>query len=369
MIDRRTILQAGLGTSLWWLAPPGLAAAPRKLRILILGGTGFLGPEQVNTALARGHEVTLFNRGVSAAGLYGGRVEVLRGNRDSRTAPGLEALAGSRRWDVVIDNSGYLPRHVRDSAALLRDRCEQYIFISTGAVYDFSKREVCDETGPLQQLADPTSEIENGQTYGPLKVECEKAVLAAFGARATLVRPTFVFGPGDDTDRFTYWIERIARGGAVLGPTFPGLGLQWVDVRDLCPWVIRLAEARTTGTFNVAGPLQPITWREVLQSLITKDAPATTLHWATPEILEELKISLPLAAARRRPRRMVSDAAQRAGLTYRPLADTVAATRAWWAGLPEARRANPERWPDPALEQQAVARLATSAPVRVSAGA
>ena len=361
MTNRRETLQTLLAAGIGAMASPWLRAAPVRLKLLILGGTGFLGPEQVNTALARGHEVTLFNRGVSAAGLYGGRVEVLRGNRDTRTAPGLEALAGSRRWDVVIDNSGYLPRHVRDSAQLLRERCDQYIFISTGAVYDFSQREVCDETGPLQQLADPSSEIENGQTYGPLKVECEKAVLAAFGARATLIRPTFVFGPGDDTDRFTYWIERIARGGAVLGPTFPELGLQWVDVRDLCPWVIRLAESRTTGTFNVAGPSQPVVWREVLGNLRemarVAGAPAATLHWATPEILEELKIALPLAAARRRPRRMVSDAAQRAGLSYRPLADTVTATRAWWAALPDARRANPERWPDPALERQALQRL------------
>jgi 2'-hydroxyisoflavone reductase len=360
MSNRRETLQTLIAAGVGVLAAPWLQAAPARLKLLILGGTGFLGPEQVNDALARGHEVTLFNRGVSAAGLYGGRVEVLRGNRDTRTAPGLEALAGTRRWDVVIDNSGYLPRHVRDSAELLRDRCEQYIFISTGAVYDFAKREVCDETGPLQQLADPASEIENGQTYGPLKVECEKAVLAAFGARATLVRPTFVFGPGDDTDRFTYWIERIARGGAVLGPTFPELGLQWVDVRDLCPWLIRLAESRTTGTFNVAGPTQSIAWREVLESLKVKNAPATALHWATPEILEELKISLPLAAARRRSRRMVSDAAQRAGLRYRPLADTVAATRAWWAALPPARRAKPERWPDPVLEREALKRLGVS---------
>ena len=358
MIKRRDTLKYAVAAAA--LASPLARTAAKPLDLLILGGTGFLGPEQVNTALAHGHRVTLFNRGVSAAGLYGGRVEVLRGNRDTRTEPGLAALSGSRRWDAVIDNSGYLPRHVRDTAELLRDRCGQYIFVSTGAVYDFVARKVCDESGPMLQMADPTAELQNGQTYGPLKVECERAVLAAFGARATIVRPTYVFGPGDDTDRFTYWIERLARGGAVLGPSSPDLELQWVDVRDLCPWLVKLAEARTTGTFNVAGPTQPIAWREVLESLRVKGAPATTLHWATPEILEELKISLPLAAARRRPRHMISDAAQRVGLRYRPLADTVAATRAWWRAQPEARRANPERWPDPAAEQRALQRLGIS---------
>jgi 2'-hydroxyisoflavone reductase len=333
------------------------AASSRPLEILLLGGTGFLGPHQVNPALARGHKVTLFNRGVSAAGLYGDRVEILRGNRDARIDPGLQALQGTRRWDVVIDNSGYLPRHVRDSAALLRERCDLYVYVSSGAVYDYTDREECDENAPLLRMADPTSEVQDGQSYGPLKAQCERELRSVFGARCTIVRPTYVFGPGDDTDRFTYWIERMARGGDVLGPPDPQLELQWVDARDLCPWIVQLAENGTRGTFNAAGPKQPTNWKAVLESLRRTDGPAATLHWSTPEVLESLQLNLPLVGARRRRRHMITAAAQGAGLNYRPLADTVAATRSWWNGLLESRRAAPEGWPSAELEQRALALL------------
>ena len=364
MTTRRDCLLAVAGAATAALAAPlaiPLArAAPKPLKLLLLGGTGFLGPHQVNEALQRGHRVTMFNRGVSAAGLYGDRVELLRGNRDSRIDAGLTALAGKRRWDVVIDNSGYLPRHVRDSAELLRGRCDQYIYVSTVAVYDGAKAEEFNEDSALLQMADPTLEVENGQTYGPLKAQCERLLRETLGARCTIVRPTFVFGPGDDTDRFTYWIERMARGGDVLAPPYADRELQWVDARDLCPWIIRLAERRVRGTFNAAGPEVPTNWGEVLESLRIADGPPARLHWSTPELLAELKVDLPLVGMRRKARRVVSDAAQREGLAYRPLADTVQATREWWGGLPEARRAAPQGWPSAELEQRAIAALSAA---------
>ncbi len=358
MTTRRHCLEIAVAAATAAALASVVRAAPRALELLVLGGTGFLGPHMVDYALARGHRVTLFNRGVSAAGRYGDRVEVLRGNRDSRAAPGLSALEGRQRWDAVIDNSGYLPRHVRDAATLLRGRCGQYVFVSTGAVYDFAGREECDEKGPLVKLADPASELETAATYGPLKVECERVLRQVFGeARCTLVRPTYVFGPGDDTDRFTYWIERLARGGDVLAPSFPDLELQWVDARDLCPWIVRLVESRTFGVFNAAGPREPISWRGVLEAVRQQIGSTATLRWATPEVLEGLPMALPLAAARRRRRRLKSDAAQRSGLDYRLLADTVVATREWWASQDATRRAAARNWPSPELEARALAML------------
>src|SRR5512137_1412668 len=153
-------------------ADPGRAAKP--LDILILGGTGFLGPHQVDYALARGHRVTLFNRGKRAKGLDGDRVEVLIGDRDSKIAPGLEALQGTRRWDVVIDNSGYVPRHVRDSVALLKDRVGRYIYVSSVSVYDPAGGPVFDEASPLYPAPAPEVEKVTGETYGPLKAECDR---------------------------------------------------------------------------------------------------------------------------------------------------------------------------------------------------
>ncbi|MFO1425526.1 MAG: NAD-dependent epimerase/dehydratase family protein [Steroidobacteraceae bacterium] len=224
MFNRRQWLRgaAALGCAplLRAFAAAGAAQMPavsRPLEILVLGGTGFLGPHQVNYALGRGHRVTLFNRGLSAAGLFGDRVELLRGDRDARVGLGLAALEGTRRWDVVIDNSGFLPRHVRDAATLLRGRVTQYVFVSSGAVYDGTQGEVFDERGPLRRLADAASELQSPETYGPLKAECERVVAQLFPGRCTILRPTYVFGPGDDTDRFTYWIERLALGGEVLG--------------------------------------------------------------------------------------------------------------------------------------------------------
>jgi 2'-hydroxyisoflavone reductase len=359
MATRRQWLQGTVGLAglaLLGQRPEAMAPkAARKLKLLILGGTGFLGPHQVEHALARGHEVTLFNRGRTAADLYGNRVETLLGNRDAQIGQGLRALEGSRRWDVVIDNSGYLPRHVRDSAALLKGRVGRYLYVSTISVYPLDNGGTFNEASPLPALTDPTLERITGDSYGPLKAECDRSVRELYGSAATVVRPTYVVGPGDDTDRFTYWVERLARGGDVLMPPEPGAPLQWIDVRDLCPWMVELAEQDTPGIFNAAA--RPASWEDVLTTLATVARTSPRFRKSTPELLERLSISLPLVAAGAPPFIVDTTAAERAGLRPRPLSETAEATLSWWRSLPPERRANPEGWLDPEREREALARL------------
>ncbi len=363
MTTRRQFLGAAAGGLGLAMTRTGLAAgaggpppAARPLELLVLGGTGFIGPHQIEYALARGHRVTMFNRG-SNPGLYGDRVEELVGNRDSRIDAGLESLAGDRTWDVVIDNSGYVPRHVRDSVALLKDRVGRYLYISTVAVYDFDAGDVFDVDAPLARLDDPAVEQVTGQTYGPLKAECDRLVSAALGDRATIVRPTYIVGPGDTTDRFTYWVERIHRGGDVLAPALPGAEIQWVDARDLCPWVIRLAEDDIPGTFNAAGPAGPVDRRGLLWGIAATTSAPVRFHWPEPSLLATLDISPPMMSGTDGSVHFVNGSALAAGLGFRPLADTAVATRDWWRSQSVERRANPRRWITPEREAEAIARL------------
>lgn len=335
--------------------------ARKPLDLLFLGGTGFLGPQQVEYALARGHRVTLFNRGKSAPGLYGDRAEVLIGDRDTKVGAGLSALQGTRRWDAVIDNSGYVPRHVRDSIELLGDRVGRYLYVSTVAVYDRAAGPVFDERSKLRPAPVPATEEVTGETYGPLKAECDRIVQAALGARATIVRPTYIFGPGDDTDRFTYWVERVSRGGEVLAPPDPKVELQWVDVRDLCPWIVDLAERDQAGIYNAAGPAKPANWDGVLRELARQSTTPARFTPATADVLQQAGISLPLVRTENLSGggsvHFDSTAAQAAGLHYRPLADTASATLAWWRAQPAERRAKAEGWPTPEQEAQALRQL------------
>jgi 2'-hydroxyisoflavone reductase len=365
MTTRRELLQ--WLTALMALPAVGAAEIPvsrarKPLDILFLGGTGFLGPHQVEYALARGHRVTLFNRGTSAPGLFGDRAEILLGNRDTSVAPGLAALQGTRRWDVIIDNSGYVPRHVRDSLDLLKGRCGRYLYVSTVAVYEPTAGPLIDEKSRLRAAPEPATEEVTGQTYGPLKAECDRIVQAALGDQATIVRPIYIVGPGDDTDRFTYWVERVARGGEVLGPPDPRVELQWVDVRDLCPWIVDLAERNQAGIFNAAGPATPAAWEQVLQELARLSSQPVQFRWATTEVMQQTGIRLPLVRPSffkgNEPPHFVGAAAQAAGLQYRPLADTAAATLAWWRAQPAERRAKAEGWPTPEQEKEALRLLA-----------
>ena len=363
MVSRRQFLQVTAAAAALPAVSAAIASsvepAPKRLRILFLGGTGFIGPHQVEFALARDHQVTTFNRG-RKSGLYGDRVEELTGDRDARQGDGLSALKGSRSWDVVIDNSGYVPRHVRDSAELLKGRIGRYLFVSTVAVYDFDAAgapSVFDESGPLARLEDPSVEEVNGETYGPLKAEGDRIVREIYGRAATIVRPSFIVGPGDTTDRFTYWADRVARGGDVLGPPNRSFPLPLVDARDLCPWIVTLAEQDRAGIFNAAGPATDMSFEQVLWGLAALTAEPVRFHWATAESLDKAGLNLPLTRWFNRPIRFANGASQAAGLRYRSLADSAQGTLDWWRSLPGERRAAARGWPTAEQERTVIQSL------------
>ncbi len=359
MTTRREVLgwtAASLGMLASGATRAVVEAASKPLDILFLGGTGFIGPFQVEHALARGHKVTLFNRGRSDTTLFDGKAELLIGNRDSKVDQGLSALAGDRKWDIVIDNSGYVPRHVRESVKLLKGRVGRYIYVSSVAVYEPGVTNVL-ESSPLRALPDPQNEQMSWDRYGPLKAECDRIVQKELGKSATIVRPTYIVGPKDETDRFTYWVDRVARGGDVLGPPAPHNELQWVDVRDLGPWIVGLGERGATGIFNAAGPTQALNWEETLVGLTWLSKDLVRFHWPTAELLKQLEIDLPLVSPGRPSRHFDNAASLGAGLNYRPLADTSAATLQWWEAQSEERRAHAEGWPAAEKERAAIEKL------------
>ena len=333
-----------------------LRPASEKLDILFLGGTGFIGPHQINYALARGHKVSMFNRGRNS-GLYGDKVEQLIGNRDANIDAGLKVLEGKRHWDIVVDNSGYVPRHVRDSAELLKGRCSRYIYTSTVAVYDFEETTSVDNTSALLAAPEPDTEQVTGATYGPLKAECDRIVQKIYGDRATIVRPTFIVGPGDRTDRFTYWVERFHRGGDVVCPAGPDLEAQWIDVRDLCHWLVSLGENDTSGIFNGVGPASPVTTEQLMHGLAAFATAPTRLHWPSRALLDELEYATPMFGFSNESLHVDASAAIAAGLAYRSLADTVRDTHEWWESQSPERRANARGWPTPEQEAAVIGRL------------
>jgi 2'-hydroxyisoflavone reductase len=345
-------------------ATVAIEPAGDRLDILFLGGTGFIGPHQVNFALARGHNVTVFNRG-RQAGMYGGKVEELVGNRDAKIDDGLKALEGKRTWDVVIDNSGYIPRHVRDSAELLKTRCRRYIYTSTLSVYDLDKVQTVDVSSPLYAALDSSVEQVTGETYGPLKAECDRIVQQVCGDKATIVRPTYIVGPGDHTDRFTYWVERFQRGGHVLCPADPGQNIDWIDVRDLCHWMISLGESDTAGIYNGTGPGQHISREHFMWALRLSSPKKSSLHWPSRELLERTGFPTPMVASSEHSYYFDPSTSEAAGLTYRSLADTVRDTHEWWMAQSEERRAAPSnraatdyrRWASAEEEAEVIARI------------
>ena len=314
------------------------------LRLLILGGTGFIGPHQVRYALARGHRVTVFNRGYQKE-TWPAPVEQLLGDRDRD----LTALHG-RDWDVCIDNPARVPVWVRDAARVLKGHVGQYIFISTVSVYATNDRPA-DETAPLAVYtgADPMAETtetlsaDQRRLYGPLKAVCEREALAHYGpAATTIIRAGLIVGPGDPTDRFTYWPARLARGGAILAPGDGSDPVQFIDVRDLAEWTIRLAEARVTGIFNTTGPAQPMTMAPMLAGIAQGIAVEPTLVWAPTAFLRENQVApwsdmpvwMPGEGETFGSRRRDIGRALAAGLTHRPLPVTAADTLAWLRAAP-----------------------------------
>lgn len=301
------------------------------MRILVLGGTLFVGRALVEKMVARGHEVTLFNRGRNAQVPPAG-VEQLIGDRDGQ----LDALRG-RSWDAAIDTSGYVPRLVRASAELLSAAVERYVFISSISVYrDFSRPN--DEEAPLATMPDESLEEVNGASYGPLKALSERAVEEAFPGRALIVRPGLIVGPHDPTMRFSYWTSRIARGGEVLAPGDPDTLVQLIDVRDLARWLVEMVEAGRTGLFNAVGPDFTLTMGGLLDACREASGSDAQLTWVSEAFLAErgilpwsnLPLWMPLGRESHRAfHRIPVDRALAAGLTFRPLVETARATLAW----------------------------------------
>lgn len=322
--------------------------AAKPLRILILGGTGFTGPFQVAYALARGHKVTTFNRGRRPIAEWGDKVEQLIGDR---TTGDLKALEG-REWDVCIDNPTSLPYWVRDAGKVLAGKVGHYLFISTISVYADGTKHGMDEDSPLAVYKGKDAMAETRETlvadienlYGPLKALSEAEAHKQFGRNVTIVRPGYIVGPRDETDRFTYWPKRIAQGGEVM---LPGDGLdpiQVIDGRDLGEWMIRLAENGTTGVFNACGP----------DYTLTTDAMAWGCHAVTGGPIKfthvpaefiakheaDMTVWQPRAGSPYSGYGDVSNArAIAAGLTFRPFATTVADLLAWYRSLPAERQA------------------------------
>lgn len=346
-IHRRRSLQllgaAGALGALGGLSFAGEARANRApLRLLILGGTAFLGPALVEQARAAGHHVTLFNRGKTAPDLFKGveDVETLLGDRDNQ----LDALR-NRDWDLVVDNSGYVPRHVRLSAELLAPRVKHYVFISSISVYAaFAKPN--DESSPVAQLTDPTVEKVTGETYGGLKALCEKAAEAAMPGRVTTIRPGLIVGPRDRTDRFTYWPARVALGGEVLAPGNPGDGVQWVDVRDLAAFVLRCGERQVAGTFNACSAPGQFTMGALLASCQRVAGSDARFTWADSAFLashqvapwSDMPVWIPPEGEEAAASLNSTKRAKAAGLHIRPVDDTVRATLEWHRTRPEEQR-------------------------------
>jgi 2'-hydroxyisoflavone reductase len=317
----------------------------KPLRILILGGTGFTGPYQVQYALSRGHKVTTFNRGKTHPGDLPKEVEQLIGDRNGH----LDALR-DRQWDVAIDNPTTLPAWVRDAAEILKGNVERYVFISTISVYANTAQGV-DEMAPLAKYdgPDPYKETIEAvkasgyKTYGPLKALSEKEAEKLFPGKTLIIRPGLIVGPRDETDRFTYWPVRVDRGGEVLAPGKPTDPVQFIDARDLAEWTIRMAENRETGIYNATGPATPLEIGQMLDGI--KDAlhSSATFTWLPAEFLKQQKVEawsdMPvwagdeLGLARTKIERALAK-----GLTFRPLAETARDTLAWFKSLPQDRQ-------------------------------
>jgi 2'-hydroxyisoflavone reductase len=307
------------------------------MKLLILGGTVFLGRAIVEQALARGHEVTLFTRGQRNPDLFP-EAEKLRGNRDGDLAP----LDG-RHWDAAIDTSGYVPRVVRAGAQHLADAVGHYSFVSTLSVYAEFKQRGQDESGPIGKLADESVEEVTGETYGPLKALCEQAVQDTLPGRALIVRPGLIVGPHDPTDRFTYWPRRVAQGGEVLAPGDPSGPVQFIDVRDLGGWILRMAEAGGTGTFNATGPADPLPFATFLGTCKAVSGSDARFTWIPGRFLLDAGLQpwmeVPLWIGEDDEAFAGFDAvssarAIAAGLTFRSLAETIRDTLAWDATRP-----------------------------------
>ncbi|MBM7554353.1 NAD-dependent epimerase/dehydratase family protein [Thalassobacillus pellis] len=301
------------------------------MKVLILGGTVFVGRHLVEAALDKGHEVTLFNRGKTNQELFP-NVEKLQGDREG----GLTSLEG-RKWDVVIDTTGYVPRIVEQSGRLLKDAVDHYVFISTISVYRDFKEKYLDEKYPPGSLKKETEEI-NGETYGPLKAACEQKLNEILPEKTLIIRPGIIVGPHDPTDRFTYWVDRFNKGGKAVLPNIPNQELQWIDARDLASWTMKMAEAKETGVYNAAGYEHEVTMANLVEQLQTSSSnPAKPVYVEEKLLLEKgiqpfTDIPLWIPVSEKNPHGYFLVNNRRAidkGLRFRPMKETIEDTCIW----------------------------------------
>jgi 2'-hydroxyisoflavone reductase len=338
-------------------APEGLRAAVTRpaapMRILVLGGTGYIGPHLVRQAIARGHAVTIFTRGRRDGELPDG-VMRLTGDRNGQ----LDALAGGK-WDAVIDDSATNPDWVKQSTALLKDSVGRYLFTSsTGVYYPYLKDKPDESVQPHSNTIDPK---DSEETYGVSKTACEAEVLRVFGSRGLVVRPTYIVGPGDTSDRFPYWPARLAKGGEVLAPGRRDDPVQWIDVRDLVAFYVKLLEDGRSGVFNgvaAACTIPSRTFYETVQR--TLNPKATMVFVDDYALLQQngLEVSVPwimCAGPNLHATSIASSKSAAAGLRTRPLVETLRDTAAWWPTVPEARRLKPKFTITPEVEAKVLA--------------
>ena len=340
----KTAAAAGAGAALASAFPReleasgGRAGTPKK--ILILGGTAFLGPQIVDVARAHGHVLTLFNRGKTNPGLFPD-IEKLHGDRNGD----LKSLEG-RSWDAVIDTSGYFPRQVTASASLLAPRVKQYVFVSTLSVFAEDIKPGTAEDGKLLTMPDETSE-DVSKFYGALKALCEAAANKAMPGRAMIVRPGLIVGPGDRTDRYTYWPVRLARGGEVLAPGAGDDPVQYIDVRDLAAWIVLGIEKTLLGTYNAVGPAKTTTTMKTFLDTVKRGVGGDArFTWVPADFLDkegvaawsDLPVWVPSRGGEEGFTSIDSRKAIAAGLKFRPGAETARDTLAWFKTLPEDRR-------------------------------
>jgi 2'-hydroxyisoflavone reductase len=373
MPTRRQSLAQLTGLAAAALAAPARAAvakAKRPMKLLILGGTGFIGPHQVRYALARGHQVTIFNRGRQKEA-WPGPVEELLGDRNTGD---LNALEG-RTWDACIDNPTTVPIWVRDAARVLKGHVGHYSFISTISVYA-ANDQPADETAPLAAYkgADPFAETtanvsKDLRLYGPLKAISEGEAVRQYGAdKVAVIRPGLICGPGDETDRFTYWPVRLARGGEVLAPGDGTDPTQIIDARDLAEWTIRVAEQRTAGVFNATGSDAPVPMRRFLDGVAAGVGAKPSYAWAPTEFLEangvgawiDMPVWVPGKGETAGFHRRANGRAIHAGLTFRPVGVTAADALAWFRTLPPERQAKMRAGLTPGREAALLAKLKTA---------
>ena len=351
---RRDLLKLGAlaGLAQTALASSAFAVTPapaQKLKMLILGGTGFTGPHQIRYALSRGHEVTVFNRG-KRPNEFKGKVEELTGDREANDYASLKG----RDWDVVIDNPTSVPHWVRDAGAVLKGHTKHYVFISTISVYESSETVGRNDKSPLAKYEGKDAMAEtmpalraNMALYGPLKALSEAEAEKQFPGITTVIRPGLIVGPGDQTDRFTYWPVRLAQGGDVAAPGDGTDPVQYIDARDLAEWTVRMAEQRAFGVYNGVGPDFELTMAQLLHGIRATNTAGAKLHWIPAAFLEKQEISawgdmpvwIPGQGESAGFHRNDISASVAKGLTFRPLATTAADTLAWFRTLPAERQA------------------------------